>query len=124
MPKKTWQPKAAGILMIIDGVIFMLTVLLLLLLGELYTNPHYLPGQEPSQSELQMQFIRKPLTGLIGIFPIVSGVFCLKRRFWGFAIAGATLAMVPLVPIWWYFFFLRSHNYLPHTLFLPWLPLS
>ena len=63
MPEKTWQPTAAGILMVIAGVILIVTPLLLVLWGELITIADYLPGREPSRSMIIYGIILKSLPG-------------------------------------------------------------
>jgi hypothetical protein len=100
MLERSWQHKTAGILMIASGVIFMASVVLVVFWIEACTTPYYSPGREPSQSEFMTQFVLKCLPGLIGIFPIIGGVFCLKRKWWRIAIAGAIFTLVLLLPLY------------------------
>jgi hypothetical protein len=35
----------------------------------------------------------------IGIIALIGGIFTLRRKAWGFALAGAILALFPIVPL-------------------------
>ena len=35
----------------------------------------------------------------IGIMALIGGIFALRRKAWGFALAGAILALFPVIPL-------------------------
>lgn len=35
----------------------------------------------------------------IGVIALIAGIFTLRRKSWGFALAGAILALFPLIPL-------------------------
>jgi hypothetical protein len=72
---KTWKPTAAGILSIISG-----TFIVWYRLSELIR-------------------IGSSLVGImLGLIAIVGGIFAIRRRVWGLALAGAICAIVPPHP--------------------------
>lgn len=89
--EKTWKPRAAGILCTISGIIGLIVgigfiLLVLILMGY--------PPQAPS---IDLDLL--PLVGyfIAIIIAIVGGQYALKRRSWGWALAGAICALVPVV---------------------------
>ena len=84
--EKTWKPTAAGILCISAGVIVMIPgIALALFFAYLGTG--------------WSSFIdAAPLIIIIaGIIPIVGGIYALRRRIWGLALAGSIFALI--VPV-------------------------
>jgi len=75
--KRTWKPTAAGILCIIAGV---LCVIPSIIVGWIYT---------PIGSALV----------IVAIVPIVGGIFALRRRIWGLALAGSIFTVINSVII-------------------------
>ena len=87
--ERTWKPTAAGILCIILGVIgvpisILINVTILVVSGE------------PGGTEL-------PIATIVGcwilgaitvIIPIVGGIYALRRRAWGLALAGSICALI------------------------------
>ena len=72
---KTWKPTAAGILSIISG-----TFIVWYRLSELIR-------------------IGSSLVGImLGLIAIVGGIFAIRRRVWGLALAGAICSIVPPHP--------------------------
>jgi hypothetical protein len=81
--ERTWKPKAAGVLSIILGAIFLIPgILALAVLGfiPVTTLPSYL--------------LFGALVTIPGIVPIVGGVYALRRRRWGLALAGSILTLL------------------------------
>jgi hypothetical protein len=70
--KRTWKPTVAGILCIIAGV---LCVIPSIVVGWIYT---------PISAALV----------IAAIVPIVGGIFALRRRIWGLALAGSIFTLV------------------------------
>jgi hypothetical protein len=73
--KRTWKPTAAGILCIIAGV---LCVIPSIIVGWIYT---------PIGAALV----------IVAIVPIVGGIFALRRRIWGLALAGSIFTLLNTV---------------------------
>ena len=72
---KTWKPIAAGILSIISG-----TFIVWYRLSEL------------------IRVGSSPVGIILGLIAIVGGIFAIRRRAWGLALAGAICAIVPPHP--------------------------
>jgi hypothetical protein len=75
MERKTWKPTAAGILCIIAGVLCMIPSIVV---GWIYT---------PIDAALV----------IAAIVPIVGGIFALRRRIWGLALAGSIFTLINTV---------------------------
>ena len=94
--EKTWKPTAAGVLTIIAGILGLLIGILLAVgLGIAGLIIGMIPGV-PGVG----------LLGLIGIpgiilsvVAIVGGIYALKRRLWGLALAGAICALLFTLPV-------------------------
>jgi uncharacterized membrane protein HdeD (DUF308 family) len=81
--ERTWKPKAAGILSVILGAIFLIPgIVSLPLLGwiAVTTVPFYL--------------LLGPLVIIPGIMPVVGGIYALRRRRWGLALAGSIFSLL------------------------------
>ena len=95
--KNTWMPTTAGILNIITGFIAVPLVTLFII-------PSFLPslfsGEEGFVLSI-VSFYLLPVMIIIGvpsiIISIVGGVFCLKRRRFGWALAGAICSIILLL---------------------------
>ena len=72
---KTWKPIAAGILSILSG-----TFIVWYRLSEL------------------IRVGSSPVGIILGLIAIVGGIFAIRRRAWGLALAGAICAIVPPHP--------------------------
>jgi len=82
--EKTWKPTAAGICSIIGGVINLIWGLVFAVLGGL-GFAHFGMGW--------LGAIGAPAI-IFGIIAIVGGIYALKRRIWGLALAGAICALI------------------------------
>jgi len=94
--EQTWKPTTGGILCIIAGVINVLLglVVVVVLAGAgvlLGTELVALPTQLAGMSWLGVLGV--PLV-VLGIVSIVGGAYALKRRLWGFALAGAVCSIM------------------------------
>ncbi len=88
---KTWKPTTAGILSIIAGaiqVIFGLALSTILAIGGVAGAFASIPGMGGVMAAIGVPLI------IIGIVAIVGGVYALKRRVWGLALAGAICAVI------------------------------
>jgi hypothetical protein len=95
MEKNKWMPKAAGILDIIAGA-FGLIGLLVVGLAIMFFTAYEVSNSSMSigASEMMIIFwgIAVPMI-LINILAIVGGVYALKKRIWGLALAGSIAAL-------------------------------
>jgi hypothetical protein len=82
----TWKPTTAGILNIIAGAMAIIGGALVAPMWRMMTWPH-------------MGMSVQPLVGsaipmiILGVVAIVGGVYALKRRIWGLALAGSICAL-------------------------------
>jgi len=97
--ERTWKPIAAGILCIIAGIIGLIPFLLV---AVLVVGVSSMFGDRPSIISLAAMI---PLI-LFGILPIVGGIYALRRRRWGLALAGSICCpLVGFVILGFYFLF-------------------
>ncbi|MFC2050177.1 hypothetical protein ACFLTN_03250 [Chloroflexota bacterium] len=89
---KTWKPTVAGILDIIVGGQYLTAGLGLLLIG-IACNFIIRDSGYPIMSATVPLFI-------VGALAIRGGIYALKRKRWGFALAGAIVALLPLCIPW------------------------
>ena len=82
--EKTWKPTVAGILAIIAGVIEVIT-------GTVWATGAGFWGGIFGMGWLSAIFA--PLI-VFGIIAIVGGIYALKRRIWGLALAGSIFALI------------------------------
>jgi hypothetical protein len=94
--EQTWKPTTGGILCIIAGVI---NVLLGLVVIVALAGAGLLLGTEMIELDLELAgmswlgVLGVPLV-VMGIVSIIGGAYALKRRLWGFALAGAICAIM------------------------------
>jgi hypothetical protein len=101
--EKTWKPTAAGILCIIAGAIGLVPVIAV---AVLFGGLSSIIGGIPF-------IIFATLIPLIlfGIMPIVGGIYALRRRRWGLALAGSICCpLVGFVILGFYFLFVITAN--------------
>ncbi|MDH4269489.1 MAG: hypothetical protein OEV52_04235 [Dehalococcoidia bacterium] len=100
--ERTWKPKAAGILCIIGGIggVFFGIVVLVLLFVYIWGVPDT-PGRQPPTELpglLNESLIFLLIWGILGIIAIVmavvGGVYALRRRIWGLALAGSICTLI------------------------------
>jgi len=101
--ERTWKPTAAGMLCIIAGTIIavggFIAVFLIWLGGaflEFFLKIASEPNQDiPTLASFEAGVLLAAL--IIATLAIVGGVYALRRRIWGLALAGSICALVPLV---------------------------
>ena len=81
----TWKPTTAGILTIVAGALNVIAGIVVVALGETIGMWAGFWG---------LGAIGAPLI-ILGIVAIAGGVFALRRRIWGLALAGAICALFP-----------------------------
>ena len=86
--EKTWKPTTAGILSIIAGVIQVIGGIVVGVIGGTVAGLASIPGIGGIFGAIAIPVI------IIGIVAIVGGVYALKRRIWGLALAGSICALI------------------------------
>lgn len=88
--QKTWKPTAAGVLCIVAGVadvgfgVLVVAAAGLVRRAFAFTDMEWLAW---------LLIALSPLWFVLGIVAIIGGVFALRRKVWGLALAGATCAL-------------------------------
>ena len=97
MEKQTWKSIAAGILAIVAGV-FGFRGLSRLVISPIHPR---IAGMAPHMFNLIGRF-HLPIAivlGLLGILAILGGIYALKRKVWGLALAGSIAAIFGSFPL-------------------------
>jgi len=87
--QRTWKATTAGILTIIGGIVGIVAGGIALLgtgLASMLTGFEWLSGIGGGFLALR-------------IIALIAGIMTLKRRAWGFCLAGAICAMFPIIPL-------------------------
>lgn len=87
---RTWKGTTAGILTILGGI-----------LGIAFWGVLTLIGTTFLADVIGMGWIAGIGGALIaiGVIALIAGIFTLRRKAWGFALAGAILAIFPIIPL-------------------------
>ena len=85
--EKTWKPTTAGILSIIAGALEVIGGIIVLTVGAATTGAANVPNWMMFFSAAAIPML------ILGIVAIVGGVYALKRRIWGLALAGAICSL-------------------------------
>jgi len=94
--ERTWKPTTAGILSIISGTFAIGGSLAILPTAPSSLGPFWgIPWNQTSLSTFALGFGISRI--ILAAIAITSGIYALRRRYWGFALAGSILA-IPLVP--------------------------
>ncbi len=88
--QKTWKPTTAGVLSIVAGAIDVIIGAVILIAGGIALQFLELTGMEWAMGLIMAI---GPIWIVLGIVAIVGGVYALKRRLWGLALAGAICAV-------------------------------
>lgn len=92
--EKTWMPTTAGILSIIAGAIGLLFGIGLTLgFGLLGALVGWFAGSIPGLLGGLLAVLAIPWI-ILGIVAVVGGIYALRRRLWGLALAGAICALL------------------------------
>ena len=99
---KTWKPTVAGILNIVSGALFILGAIAVLL-GILFFIPISFSTGPGSVAEIGGWMIPRNLEAIlviaviyfltVGILPIIGGIYAIRRKKWGLALAGSIAAI-------------------------------
>ncbi len=88
--ERTWKGTTAGILTLIGGIFGIASGAVLVILGAEFMAG--IPGMDLMAGVGAGMFVT-------GIIALIAGIFTLRRKSWGFALAGAILALFPIVPL-------------------------
>jgi len=89
--QKTWKPTTAGILSIFIGAIGVIGGIAVAAAGAIAGGLLAQLGL-PFLGELMAGVVAVPI--VLGIVAIIGGIYALKRRVWGLALAGAICALL------------------------------
>ena len=105
---KTWEPVAAGTIDIVDGTLSLLGSIVVII-GIMFFVPVFGsigPGPVPEFGRWLIHGFIETLLWLVtvfliivGILPIVGGVYALQRKKWGLALAGSIAAILGSAPL-------------------------
>lgn len=84
---RTWKPTVGGILAIIAGVA------LGIIAAEVFAFPARFLTSSPHRWWTVIAFVVGAVFVILGITAIVGGIYALRRRRWGLALAGAMCAL-------------------------------
>lgn len=93
--EQTWKPTTAGILSIVAGAFSISGGIAIATLGRI---AHYVLGALglPFMGSLIANVLAIPI--ILGVVAIVGGIYALRRRVWGLALAGAICALIAPPP--------------------------
>jgi hypothetical protein len=87
---KKWMPMVAGILDIVSGSLGIILAIALIFVGGLMRFvPDMPPYLAPIFAALSLPF------ATVGILAIIGGIYALRRKIWGLALAGSIAAFFP-----------------------------
>jgi len=92
--EKTWKPTTAGILSIVAGALVMLGGIIVAVVGGTITGLGDIPMMVFLSVTRVLTLIAVPLI-ILGSVAVAGGVYALKRRKSGIALAGSICALVP-----------------------------
>ncbi len=99
---KTWKPMVAGILNIVDGAISVLVAVGLLIVSIVFSLNANRPGftdydLDPFTASSAAAFflVIAIVVAILAVLEIIGGMFALRRKKWGLALAGSIAAAIP-----------------------------
>ncbi|MAF85922.1 MAG: hypothetical protein CL875_05545 [Dehalococcoidales bacterium] len=90
----TWKPTTAGILSIVAGALSLIKGIIVTSLGAACIGPWTGYMGKTGMTEGCFGAIGIPLI-VIGIVSVIGGIYAIRRRLWGLALAGAICALFP-----------------------------
>ena len=92
--EETWKPTTAGILCIISGAADILLGILTVFASNVVIRSADLIGEEwVMDFVMTVVMVVGPVWILLGVVALLGGIFALRRRFWGLALAGSICAL-------------------------------
>jgi hypothetical protein len=107
--KRTWMPKAAGILCIIIGIIYLIPVMAVwaIIFSDMFYH-HVILRPDPLILILILLLV-------FGIMPIVGGIYALRRRRWKLALAGSICCPLSALTLLGFYFLIVGNLAYPDT---------
>jgi hypothetical protein len=93
--QKTAMPMAAGILSIISGAGHIIGFIVLLTIGAVWSAMPNFRGYGYFEWPTAVFITLAIILLITGVIIIIGGVYTLRRRYWGWALAAAILAFLP-----------------------------
>jgi len=104
--KKTWKPTTAGILIIIEGAFSLIGSFFMLMAGIIISAGSSWAGLSESDfgtmtaaSVGGIILFLAVFIFILALLEIIGGIFALRRKAWGLALAGAIAALLDLNPL-------------------------
>ena len=102
--EKTWKCTVAGILNIIAGVLSLIGFIGVVVAISVVGSPlvwRFAPEVLPSMLGIVQVFliIMAVFTAVASVLPFLSGIYALKRKRWGLALAGSVAAIFGIAPL-------------------------
>ena len=108
--EKTWKPTVAGILNIISGVLSLLGaigVIMGIIIFVSTGGAPFLTTMWRDLAPLGISFnflmmilvIAAVFSAIVGILPLIGGIYALQRKKWGLALAGSIVAIFGSTPL-------------------------
>jgi len=100
--ERTWKPTAAGILDIFTGSLKVISILSLVFLVQGLSEFVELSGADFYGIDITGQlsvalWASAVLVAVFGVLAIVGGIYALRRKKWGWALAGSIAALFPYI---------------------------
>lgn len=99
---KTWKPVVAGVLDIIEGVFGVLGCIGFIIISIVFSLNANQPGftdydLDPltASSAATLFLVIAIILAIMSVLAIVGGIFAVRRKKWGFALAGSIAAAIP-----------------------------
>ena len=92
--EKTWKPLTGGILSIIAGALGILRGMVILVVGGAIAGIEKIAPLVPEI----LAAVAIPMI-ILGIVAIIGGIYALKRKMWGLALAGSICSLVSVLGI-------------------------
>jgi hypothetical protein len=86
--EKTWKPTTAGILCIVAGAIQLILGLVAAIVGGSVAGLASIPGMGTIVAAIAIPIL------ILGIISIIGGIYALKRKLWGLALAGSITSLI------------------------------
>jgi hypothetical protein len=88
--QKTWKPLTAGILDLIAGAGTLIACLIILVAGGGLAA--FMPKEVPAWIPVFL-IVFSIIYGILAVISIIGGVFAIRRKIWGWALAGSITAV-------------------------------
>lgn len=92
--ERTWKPTTAGVLCIISGAVDIILGVLIVFAGQTVLRFADIIGEEwVMELVIAVVMVVGPIWIVLGAVALVGGIYALRRRVWGLALAGSICAL-------------------------------